>query len=44
MDQIHDEFSLLIVDEAHQLANNMMSFYSLSLSQRVLEKLFKIPT
>jgi len=38
------ERPFLIVDEAHQLANNMMSFFSLSLSQRVLEKLFKTPT
>ena len=35
---------LLIVDEAHQLANNMMSFHSLTVSQRMLEKLFRLPT
>ena len=35
---------LLIVDEAHQLANNMMSFYSLTLSQKALERLFRVPT
>tara|TARA_R110002012_G_scaffold315755_1_gene530008 strand:- start:4137 stop:6404 length:2268 start_codon:yes stop_codon:yes gene_type:complete len=35
---------LLIVDEAHQLANNMMSFYSLTVSQRTLEKIFRVPT
>ncbi len=34
----------LIVDEAHQLANNMMSFHSLTVSQRMLEKLFRLPT
>jgi len=34
----------LIVDEAHQLANNMMSFYALSISQRMLEKLFRAPS
>jgi len=34
----------LIVDEAHQLANNMMSFYSLNISQRVLERLFNVPS
>ena len=28
----------------HQLANNMMSFYSLNISQRVLEKIFKAPS
>ena len=32
----------LIVDEAHQLANNMMSFYSLNISQRVLERLYEV--
>tara|TARA_R110000824_G_scaffold77072_1_gene195039 strand:- start:3607 stop:5874 length:2268 start_codon:yes stop_codon:yes gene_type:complete len=35
---------LLIIDEAHQLANNMMSFYSLTVSQRSLEKIFRVPT
>ena len=34
----------LIIDEAHQLANNMMSFYSLNISQRMLERLFKAPS
>jgi len=34
----------MIVDEAHQLANNMMSFHSLTVSQRMLEKLFRLPT
>jgi ATP-dependent DNA helicase DinG len=34
----------LIVDEAHQLSNNMMSFHSLTVSQRMLEKLFRLPT
>ena len=34
----------LIVDEAHQLANNMMSFHSLTVSQKMLEKLFRLPT
>ena len=34
----------LIVDEAHQLANNMMSFHSMTISQRMLEKLFRLPT
>ena len=32
------------MDEAHQLANNMMSFHSLTVSQRMLEKLFRLPT
>ena len=34
----------LIIDEAHQLANNMMSFYALNISQRLLERLFKAPS
>ena len=34
----------LIVDEAHQLSSNMMSFHSLTVSQRMLEKLFRLPT
>ena len=34
----------LIVDEAHQLANNMMSFHSMTVSQKMLEKLFRLPT
>ena len=34
----------IIVDEAHQLANNMMIFYALNVSQRMLEKLFKAPS
>ena len=34
----------LIVDEAHQLANNMMSFYAMNVSTRMLERLFKAPT
>jgi ATP-dependent DNA helicase DinG len=38
------ERPFLIVDEAHQLANNMMSFYSLNISQRVLEKIFRVPS
>jgi ATP-dependent DNA helicase DinG len=42
--KILKERPFLIVDEAHQLANNMMSFYSLNISQRVLEKIFKAPS
>lgn len=38
------ERPFLIVDEAHQLAKNMMSFYSLNISQRVLEKIFRVPS
>lgn len=38
------ERPFLIIDEAHQLANNMMSFYSLTISHRVLEKIFRVPT
>ena len=34
----------MIVDEVHQLASNMMSFHSLTVSQRMLEKLFRLPT
>lgn len=34
----------LIIDEAHQLASNMMSFYALNISQRMLERLFKAPS
>jgi Rad3-related DNA helicase len=38
------ERPFLIVDEAHQLANNMMSFFSLNITQRVLERLFRVPS